>query len=204
MALEILGLVAATFILTASWPQLREVMRNGTEGVSLGSWLLFLSASLVWGTYGWKIDSPSTLIGNVAGAVAFSALVVAIVAARVGRARALLFVGTGMAAALVVVIMLPTSVVGGLGIAIGCALALPQLLLSWRSRGLPSTVSVAAWTLVAAGQGMWLLYGLLRPDFAITAVNVVACTASVTVLLLERGRPSMPAENTEPIPVGAR
>lgn len=192
MLLELLGLTAATLILVASWPQLRDVIRSGTQGVSLGSWVLFLSAGVVWGTYGWKIGSPSTVIGNVAGALAFSVLVFAITAGRYSRNVALTAVPVGVVALFGVAVALPTAWLGALGVTIGFSLAVPQLVVSWRTRGMPSTVSRAAWAMVATGQALWLTYGLLLPDLAITVVNVVALSASVTVLALERGRPRMP------------
>jgi MtN3 and saliva related transmembrane protein len=191
MALELVGLTAAFLILAASWPQLREVLQAGTQGVSLGSWSMFLSAAVVWATYGWKIGSPSTVIGNVAGALAFSVLVTAIVAARTSLRVAIPSVFGAIAALLTTSVLLPTPVVGALGVAIGFTLAIPQIVVSWRTRGMPSTVSRTAWGMVAIGQSLWLLYGLLLPDIAITVVNIVALSASVTVLLLERGRPTV-------------
>lgn len=192
--LELVGLTAAFLILAASWPQLREVMREGSEGVSLGSWALFLSAGVVWGTYGWKIGSPSTVIGNLAGALAFSVLVFTIVAGRYSRKSALLLVPLGILALFAVSVVLPLPMLGALGVGIGCMLALPQLVVSWQTRGLPSTVSRTAWLMVAVGQSLWLTYGLLLPDMAITVVNVVALSASISVLMLERGRPRMPMD----------
>lgn len=192
MLLELLGLIAATLILVASWPQLRDVLRSGSQGVSLGSWVLFLSAGVVWGTYGWKIGSPSTVIGNIAGALAFSVLVYAITAGRYSRTTALVAVPVGVLTLLALAIALPTALLGALGVAIGFTLAAPQLVVSWRTRGMPSTVSRAAWTMVAVGQALWLTYGILLPDLAITVVNVVALSASVAVLVLESGRPTMP------------
>jgi uncharacterized protein with PQ loop repeat len=135
MVLELVGLTAAFLILAASWPQLREVLSAGTQGISLGSWSLFLSAGVVWGTYGWKIGSPSTVIGNVAGALAFSVLVTAIVATRTSLTLAIPSVIGSIAALLTISVILPTPVVGALGVAIGFTLAMPQIVVSWRTRG---------------------------------------------------------------------
>lgn len=204
MLLELLGLTAAFLILAASWPQLREVMREGSEGVSLGSWVLFLSAGVVWGIYGWKIAAPAMVIGNAAGVLAFSVLVIAIVAGRTSRTLAAVAVPAGILALAVVALVLPDAVLGGLGVAIGFVLALPQLVVSWRTRGMPSTVSRAAWTMVAVGQGLWLTYGLLLPDLPITLVNAVALSASLSVLWLERRRPAFPAAGAQQPPATVR
>ena len=197
MLLELLGLTASFLILSASWPQLREVLQRGTEGVSLGSWMLFFIASVVWTVFGWKIESPATLIGNVAAGVAFGTLVGALLTARMGRSRAVLVMLAAVALLFAVMMALPTQVVATAAVLLGFGLALPQLVTSWRTRGLPSTVSTTAWAMIATGQGLWLVYGVLRPELAILIVNVVAGTASVCVLLLQRGRPQLPQD--EPI-----
>ena len=181
-----------------------KVLREGSDGVSVGSWGLFLTASVVWAVYGWKIASPSTLIGNVAAGLAFAALVGALLAARFGRGRAAVMVLVAVGVIFAVAALLPTVVVGVIAVLLGFALALPQLVTSWRSRDLPSTVSTTAWAMIATGQGLWLIYGVLRPELAIVIVNVVAGAASLSVLLLERRKPALP-QNGEPLmPVRVR
>ena len=114
-----------------------------------------------------------------------------------GISPAVLVMLAAVALLFAVMMALPTQVVATAAVLLGFGLALPQLVTSWRTRGLPSTVSTTAWAMIATGQGLWLVYGVLRPELAILIVNVVAGTASVCVLLLQRGRPQLPQD--EPI-----
>lgn len=194
MLLEILGLVSSFLILSASMPQLLEVLRRGGNGVSAGSWSLFMIASVLWAVYGWKVDSPSTLIGNIVATLAFSTLVGALLAERMGRTKAFAAVVVIVGVFCVTAVLLPTPALAVVGVLFGFSLSVPQLLASWRSRGFPSTVSTTAWTMVVIGQCGWLLYGLLRPEWPIFIMNVVAGTISFCVLMLERGKPSLPQD----------
>lgn len=195
--LEILGLASSFLILSASMPQLIEVLRRGSNGVSAGSWSLFMIASVLWAVYGWKIDSPATLIGNILATLAFSTLVGALLAERMGRAKALGAVLATVGFFCLTAVLLPTPLLAVVGVLFGFSLSVPQLLTSWRSRGLPSTVSLTAWAMVVLGQFGWLLYGLLRPEWPIFIMNVVAGSISLCVLLLERAKPSLP-QDAEP------
>lgn len=195
--LEILGLASSFLILSASMPQLIEVLRRGSNGVSAGSWSLFMIASVVWAVYGWKVDSPATLIGNILATLAFSTLVGALLAERLGRVKALVAVVAIVGMFCVVSVLLPTPVVAVVGVLLGFGLSVPQLLTSWRSRGLPSTVSLTAWTMVVLGQFGWVMYGLLRPEWPILIMNVVAGSVSFCVLMLERAKPALPQDARE-------
>lgn len=200
MLLEILGLTSSLLILSASLPQLIEVLRRGSNGVSAGSWSLFMIASVVWAVYGSKIESPATLIGNIAATLAFSTLVGALLAQRLGRVKALVAVAATVGFFGVASVSLPTSVLAVVGVLLGFSLSVPQLLTSWRSRGLPSTVSLTAWTMVVIGQVGWLIYGFLRPEWAIFVMNVVAGSISFSVLMLERRKPSLPQDASAHMP----
>lgn len=187
MTPEILGLTGAALILCSALPQLRSLLHHSGEGVSVLSWSLLLVNSLVWTSYGLSIGSLSTVAGNVGGAVAFFTVVVSLlykrtsgwwVPALVLPASALVF---GLASSL------PTAVVGVLGVILGVSLALPQLLLSYRTLAarLPSSVALGSWVLILAGQVLWLIYGLITGELAIIAVNVLAGMVSAAVLYLE-------------------
>jgi uncharacterized protein with PQ loop repeat len=202
--LEILGLASSFLILSASMPQLLEVLRRGSNGVSAGSWSLFMIASVLWAVYGWKIDSPATLIGNIVATLAFSTLVGALLAERLGRVKALAAVVATVGVFCVLAVVLPTAVLAVVGVLFGFSLSVPQLLTSWRSRGLPSTVSLTAWTMVVLGQVGWLLYGLLRPEWPIFIMNVVAGSISFSVLMIEWRKPALPQDQAVLVPVRVR
>ncbi len=184
---EILGLVAASCILASAFPQLRTLVRHTGEGVSITSWSLLLACNVVWLSYGISIGSASVIIGNLAGATAFAAVVATLL---FKRSRHFLQPALVIPAAVVLFIAtdaMPTAIAGGLGVVLGISLAVPQLLVSyqsWRQRT-QSTVATGSWLLILAGQVLWLGYGLIESDLAITVVNVVAATISGWVLAFE-------------------
>lgn len=184
MLLELLGVIAGLLLLSSSIPQLREALTQCAEGVSIGTWALFLASASVWTAYGTHIQSAATIIANIGGIVTFGLLVATLLRLRTGKAASMLAVPVGVAGLVGTGLALPTAVVGWIGVAVGCSIALPQLAVSWRRRDEPTKVSVGAWTLVISGQSLWLVYGLLRPDVPITVVNLVALTAGIGVLAL--------------------
>lgn len=184
MLLELLGLVAGLMLLLSSIPQLREALAEGAAGVSTGTWTLFLTSASVWLAYGIRIDSVAAVVANVGGVVTFGLLVATLLRLSTGRAVTMLAVPLGVAAIIGLGLVLPTAVVGAAGVLIGASMALPQLVVSWRHRHEPSTVSAGAWALVITGQSLWLVYGLLLPDAPIVVVNAIALTAGTGVLAL--------------------
>jgi uncharacterized protein with PQ loop repeat len=186
---EILGLVAASCILASAFPQLRRLLRAPGDGVSVTSWALLLACNVVWLSYGVSIGSASVIVGNLAGALAFAAVVVTLL---FQRSRSLLQPALVIPAAVALFVAtntLPTGVAGAVGVILGISLALPQLLVSYRSsrHRTPSTVAIGSWLLIFAGQVLWLGYGLLESQLAIIVVNIVAATISAAVLTLEIG-----------------
>ncbi|MFI0432911.1 MAG: hypothetical protein ACH36H_07185 [Candidatus Nanopelagicales bacterium] len=184
MTLELLGLLAGLLLLASSFPQLREALTEGAQGVSIGSWSLFLGSAAVWTAYGLHVGSAATIYANAGGVIAFGILVAALVRMRSGSSLLALLVPVGVAGVIGLALFAPTPFVGVLGVVLGVCLAVPQLVLSWRTRHAPSKVSVAAWSLVVSGQILWLTYGLLRPDAAIIVVNALSLLATCGVLAL--------------------
>lgn len=185
MLIELIGLLAGALILSATLPQLREAITNGAEGVSIGSWALFLACSAVWFGYGVQIGSPATIAANAAGVLAFGVLVIALLRLRGQRGAAtLVAIPAAVVALAATALVAPAPLVGAAGVLLGFGLAVPQLVVSWRGRNEPSQVSVLSWAMVLAGQSLWLLYGLLLPDAAIIAVNIVTLSTGSAVLAL--------------------
>lgn len=189
MTLELLGLLAGLLLLTSALPQLRDAVAQGSQGVSIGSWGLFLASAAVWTAYGLQIDSAAAIYANAGGVLAFGLLVSTLVRQRTGSWAQTLIVPLAVVGLIALALQLPTQLVGAAGVLLGICLAMPQLVLSWRTRRARSEVSVAAWALVVSGQVLWLLYGLLRPDAAIIIVNAVSLMVTGAVLFLAvRGR----------------
>lgn len=187
--IEIVGFIAAGCILAASIPQVIALVKHGGHGVSLGSWSLLLATSLVWCAYGIRIESPSTVIGNAAGVVAFAVVVGMLLRARTRTGT--WWPVAGMVPAAVVLFaaatLAPLGVTAVVAVLLGFTLALPQLVESygtWRRRDV-SEVALGAWRLLLAGQLLWLLYGLVQSEWAIVVVNIAAASASTGILVLE-------------------
>ena len=115
----------------------------------------------------------------------------------------LLAIAAPLAAAATVVMVLlqlPSSVSGGIGVACGLLTTVPQLIesLNRRRAGLPSEVSLATLGLLLTGQLLWLSYGIFRPDVPIILTNVVAVFVTVSLLVVEGGRSRRTADaNTQ-------
>lgn len=184
---EAIGLLAAACILSASIPQIVAVLRHGAHGVSVASWSLLLATNLVWTAVGLAIGSLSTVVGNIAGVVAFSILVAVLLYADTRAWWAAALVIPAGAAVFLLARALPLPATEAAGIVLGVSLALPQLRLSWRSwrHGEESDVALGAWALILLGQVLWLLYGVLAGQFAIVLVNAVAGGVSVAILAIE-------------------
>lgn len=187
MMLEILGLTAAACITIAGFPQIVAVLRGGAAGVSLGTWCLLAACSAVWLGYGIGVGKLSVVVGNVASLLPQTVLVVMLVKERVGSWPRAFLVVPGIAALTAAAAWLPVAVAGWTGVALGVSLAVPQLRESWDTwrTGSQSNVALGSWCLVAAGQALWLAYGIGTWDIPIIAVNCVAGASSLTVLSLE-------------------
>lgn len=198
MTLELLGLLAGLLLLASSFPQLREALAEGSEGVSIGSWSIFLASAAVWTAYGLHVGAAAAIYANAGGVIAFGILVGALVRIRSGSSLLTLLVPVAVAALIGAAMLAPTALVGVAGVVLGVCLAVPQLVLSWRTRREPSQVSVAAWALVVTGQVLWLAYGILRPDAAIIVVNAISllATGGVLVLALLGHRRELPSESS--------
>jgi uncharacterized protein with PQ loop repeat len=185
--IEIVGFLAASLILVASIPQVLALLRHGAEGVSLGSWSLLLATSLVWAAVGVRIESPSTVVGNVAGMFAFSLVVALLVRSATGRWWPAGGIAPAGLAVFAVAMFAPLAVTSVVGVLFGLTLGVPQLresFVMWRNSA-HSEVALGAWRLLFAGQVLWLVYGLATRELAIVVVNIGAACASAAILMLE-------------------
>jgi MtN3 and saliva related transmembrane protein len=81
------------------------------------------------------------------------------------------------------VILLTTLI--GLGAAtLTTASFLPQVIKAWRSRS-THDVSLGMFSLMAMGNSLWLIYGVLIADLPLVAANVITLGLSGTILALK-------------------
>lgn len=176
-----------------SLPQIARIIRDrSADGVSLLTWLIFALSGASWFAYGLILQAPGIIVGNVPFIITTVPVVVLLLRRQRGWAWAAAVAAPvlGVAAAVVVLLQLPSAVSGGIGVACGLLTTVPQLLESLRRRssGQPSEVAMGTLVLLLAGQCLWLSYGIFRPDVPIMLTNIVAVSVTVFLVIVEGGR----------------
>ncbi|HNE88327.1 MAG TPA: SemiSWEET family transporter [Actinomycetota bacterium] len=195
---------AGSVLMTAmSLPQIARILRDrSAAGVSLLTWIIFALSGASWFAYGLLVQAPGIIVGNIPF-LSTTLPVVMLLLVRQRNWSWLLAIAAPLAAAATVVMVLlqlPSSVSGGIGVACGLLTTVPQLIesLNRRRAGLPSEVSLATLGLLLTGQLLWLSYGIFRPDVPIILTNVVAVFVTVSLLVVEGGRSRRTADaNTQ-------
>lgn len=195
---------AGSVLMTAmSLPQIARILRDrSVAGVSLLTWIIFALSGASWFAYGLLVQAPGIIVGNIPF-LSTTLPVVMLLLVRQRNWSWLLAIAAPLAAAATVVMVLlqlPSSVSGGIGVACGLLTTVPQLIesLNRRRAGLPSEVSLATLGLLLTGQLLWLSYGIFRPDVPIILTNVVAVFVTVSLLVVEGGRSRRTADaNTQ-------
>tara|TARA_B100000780_G_C21106899_1_gene447055 strand:- start:214 stop:483 length:270 start_codon:yes stop_codon:yes gene_type:complete len=66
MNYEIIGFIAAILTTSSFLPQLMKVWKSkSSKGVSTSMYFVMLSGVILWGAYGYLIESKSVLIANI-------------------------------------------------------------------------------------------------------------------------------------------
>lgn len=185
---------AGSVLMTAmSLPQIARILRDrSAAGVSLLTWVIFALSGASWFAYGLLVQAPGIIVGNIPFLCTTLPVVMLLLVRQRGWSSAPAIAAPVLvaAAAIVLLLQLPSAVSGGIGVACGLLTTVPQLIesLSRRRAGLPSEVSLATLGLLLTGQVLWLSYGLFRPDVPIILTNVVAVFVTVSLLVVEGGR----------------
>ncbi|HNL51216.1 MAG: SemiSWEET family transporter [Candidatus Nanopelagicales bacterium] len=203
MNVEWLAYAGSVLMTAMSLPQIARILRDrSAAGVSLLTWIIFALSGASWFAYGLLVQAPGIIVGNIPF-LSTTLPVVMLLLVRQRNWSWLLAIAAPLAAAATVVMVLlqlPSSVSGGIGVACGLLTTVPQLIesLNRRRAGLPSEVSLATLGLLLTGQLLWLSYGIFRPDVPIILTNVVAVFVTVSLLVVEGGRSRRTADaNTQ-------
>lgn len=196
---EGLGYLGSALGVAMVVPQIVRTYRNRTlPGVSAMSWALTAISCLTWLLYGVRTAEVPQIPGNVLLVSGAVTVVLAVPSARSVGYRA----STLLAAALSVTVLaflVPSSVIGGVGFAIGLVSGLPQLLVSLTRRSGESAVSLLTWGLRVACQASWLMYAILIGDMVVTVSAAFLGASAALVVGAELLRRPQPA--TAPSPV---
>ena len=203
MNVEWLAYAGSVLMTAMSLLQIARILRDrSAAGVSLLTWIIFALSGASWFAYGLLVQAPGIIVGNIPF-LSTTLPVVMLLLVRQRNWSWLLAIAAPLAAAATVVMVLlqlPSSVSGGIGVACGLLTTVPQLIesLNRRRAGLPSEVSLATLGLLLTGQLLWLSYGIFRPDVPIILTNVVAVFVTVSLLVVEGGRSRRTADaNTQ-------
>ena len=203
MNVEWLAYAGSVLMTAMSLPQIARILRDrSAAGVSLLTWIIFALSGASWFAYGLLVQAPGIIVGNIPF-LSTTLPVVMLLLVRQRNWSWLLAIAAPLAAAATVVMVLlqlPSSVSGGIGVACGLLTTVPQLIesLNRRRAGLPSEGALATVGLLLPGQLLWLSYGIFRPDVPIILTNVVAVFVTVSLLVVEGGRSRRTADaNTQ-------
>ncbi len=190
---EWLAYAGSVLMTSMSLPQIARILRDrSAEGVSLLTWLIFALSGASWLAYGLILGAPGIIVGNIPFILTTVPVVMLLLRRQLDWSWPLAVAApiVGVAAAVLILLQLPSAIPGGIGVACGLLTTVPQLLESVRRRrdGLGSEVAMGTLVLLLAGQCLWLSYGIFRPDVPILLTNVVAVTVTVMLLFVEGGR----------------
>ncbi|MBK9433804.1 MAG: hypothetical protein IPN52_01295 [Micrococcales bacterium] len=190
MDAEWFGYAGAALMTAMSLPQIARIVRDrSAAGVSLLTWTLFVLAGTGWLSYGLILQAPAIIVGNLT----FISTTVTVVVLLLRRQRSWPLLSASLVPLLAVALAvaaltrLPGAVASSLGVLLGIATTVPQLVesIGRRRAGLVSEVSLAALFMLLAGQALWLTYGLTRPDLPMIVANVVAVTVTSSLIVVE-------------------
>lgn len=202
--IDLLGWVAAAFGMGSTLPQLLRLLRvRRTEGLSLSLFQLNAAASAAWAFHGFMVRQPQLQWPNLV--VLFLSLAVVLL---ITRDRNQSFWATQIVPAVVVIALMGVDVWLG-PVVFGILVALPyaigvlsQLQSMHRARSLSGVSPVYLFVLFLV-EGLWLVWGLLVWELAITvsaAVMGSLCAATFGYWVYRHLRGSAPVSAPEAVP----
>lgn len=186
---DLLGYLGSLLLTVMALPQLIAIMKNGTAGVSLPSWLLLTISALMWLVYGIQTQTMPNVVGNIAAVIAAGLVVAALVRS---KRDVPLWFGLPIVLGAVVVcglllLLIPAAAIAAVGTLVAIASRYPQVLGSWsamRNREL-TNVSRRTWAICVAGGLLWVGYGVLAADTPVLIVNLILALSGLLIIVLE-------------------
>lgn len=179
-----IGFTAGTLNIVSTFPQLFRVRRlQSGAGVSLGTWLLLFTGSVIWCAYGIRFDSAPQLVTNSINGILIALLLLSLTRIK-QRSLVLMFIYLGGLAAFwgSLMLFMPAWLASGLLIIL-TASRIPQVLVSWRTlqAGRFSAVSVPTWIVAFSATTLWLIYAIVdsRTTVIVTALISMFCSAMI-------------------------
>lgn len=203
----LLGLLASVLGMCGSFPQIVRLVRTkSVEGLSLGTAILGLVASLSWLAYGVFVHDPAQILANTVGTTTGSILLLLL--ARHG-ASGLLTVSSRAALAVLATagalglcaVLFGVAATGWIATVLGLVRLAPQARIA--SRGLDLRgLSPASCLLGTVAASLWTVYGLGTGQLPVL-VSASCCTVPSLFILLRRCPPQQVARSLERGRLGA-
>ena len=188
---SLLGYVAIALGVASTWVQVVRIRRDGVDGVSLATWVLFCETSVFWVWYG--LAAAHSVIVVLGSALCFPLQAYVVAQLSPGRSPGVL---TRASVFMALLVGLPSVGLGwssgvyGMGVAM-TLMRWPQLRALWHVRHADG-VSAAAWTVGALCSALWMAYYLGDHQWAAFIATTAAGAASgwIAVLAAIRHRQS--------------
>lgn len=185
---QLIGYTAAAIGVSMLLPQVRRILRHpDLQGVSPLAWGLMATGCTLWTMYGIRIEQPVQVFGNVL--LVTGALTVTLYAQNeMSARRRAVNVSLALLAAFALGMVLPATLVGFLAFGLGMFSMVPQVatsLRTYRARTV-SGVSLPSFGLRILSQLCWLTFAIGTRDMPVVVSAVVALSAALIIVILER------------------
>ena len=180
--IEIFGFLGGAIGVGAGIPQFIKLLKlSHFEGLSKASWMLFLSGSIAWATFGLRVHSISALICNtLAGIINFCIVLMLL------SKYAKVFLPVYVLLIFLIIFFLPSFIVTIILLGFTCA-QLPQLRVSFQNyrKNLSSAVSLGNIYSTIASYSCWVIYGFGNHLMTIWLTSILGLMQSLSILFLQ-------------------
>lgn len=187
---ELYGYTGAVIGAISALLQLRHTLRGGkVDGMSRLTWFAMVLSAALWVNYGIGVNSAPQVLANLPWLAMTWVVGRALCGAgRIPRGLVTL-THVGAVGLFALVLEAEPGSVTILGMMIAQAVAVPQLLATWRSDNVDG-VSVGAWVAAACGGVCWMAYGIGtdQPPVTVNAALALTMNGLNALLLLAKNR----------------
>jgi len=188
---QIAGGAAAVASIVSSSTQITRLLRVRTAaGIAPSTWLLLVTSSVAWFTYGVSVRSPQQIIANGTWVILVIPLSWFMLIEKPLRTRlgAQLLIGLSVLA-LLGLGMINENIPAYIGMPASILVNLPQIRYTLR-HGRGPGISVAAWAFLATSSYLWFTYGIGAGEIPVVINSGIAALLGTTAVVALLVRPS--------------